>query len=305
MFPLPWAIALGLALGATTASAALIDDSAILQDFNAVIYTNGSTSADVEGAIVVGGNFSGATVYNNPTASQPSGYGALTVFGSTSGNPINIDNGGNAYVGGTTGATINFNGGGGYIGSPGNTITDFETALTSLSTSLSTLAATGTLPTPANNEVITAIPNADGIAVFNITAAQLAAIPSFTINLNGATSVIFNVSGSSVTFNANDESGTAGANNIIWNFYQATSVNVDTQIGGTVLAPEAAVTNDNQIDGALIANSWTGQGELHDYAFDGTLPAADAPASVPEPASLVLVAAGLLALSLLRRRLSA
>ena len=49
---------------------------------------------------MIGGNFSGATMYNNPTSSVPTGFGALDVFGYTSGNSININNGGNAYVAG-------------------------------------------------------------------------------------------------------------------------------------------------------------------------------------------------------------
>ncbi len=123
------------------------------------------------------------------------------------------------------------------------------------------------MPTTGNNEVIKATPGANGIAVFDITSAQLAAIPSFTINLNGASTVVFNVSGSSDTFSANDESGTNGAGNIIWNFYNATTVNLTTAIGGTVLATGATVSNANQIDGALVANSLTGSGELHDIPF--------------------------------------
>ena len=57
-------------------------------------------------------------MYTNPVGTPPSGFGALTVYGSTSGNWININNGGNAYVGGTKGAGINFNGGSKYIGAP-------------------------------------------------------------------------------------------------------------------------------------------------------------------------------------------
>ena len=284
-------------VGAANADA--LTAATILQDFNAVVYTNASTPSDIEGAAVVGGNFSGATIDNNPSGSQPAGLGALTVYGNTSGNPINMDNGGSAYVGGSKGAIINFNGGGGYLPAPAYSIADFAWPLNTLSQTLSQLTATGSLPTAGNNEVITATPGANGIAVFNITAAQLALIPSFTINLNGASTVLFNVNGSGATFNANDESGTNGAHNILWNFYDATStVAINTQIGGTVLAPDATVTNGNQIDGALVADAWQGSGELHDYGFTGTLPGGSVP--VPEPASLGLLGLGLFALGAVR-----
>jgi len=285
----------------TPAFAGPLTASTILQDFNAVIYTNASTQADIEGAAVIGGNFSGATVNNNPSGAPANGFGALTVYGNTTGNSINMNNGGNAYVAGNRGATINFNAGGGhaaggYTGAPGNTITDFEAPLNALSLSLSQLVPNSFLPAPTNNEVIQATPGANGIAVFSLTAADLAAIPSFNVNLNGASTIVFDVSGN-VTFNANDESGTSGADNIIWNFYNATSVALNTQIGGTVLAPDALVTNNNQIDGALVADAWTGSGELHDWAFDGTLPS-----SVPEPASMAVLAVGLTGMGMLRRR---
>ena len=272
-------------LASANVYASSLSAATILQDFNAVVYTNASTPSDIEGAAVIGGNFSGAVVYTHPTAGQPAGYGALTVYGSTSGN-LNVNNGGSVYVGGGKGATINFNGGGSYIPAPANTIGDFEAPLNALSTSLSVLTATSVLPAAGNNEVINAMPNTAGITVFNITAAQLAAIPSYQMNLNGASTVIFNVSGQSVNFSANDESGTTGANNIIWNFYDATSVNLVTEIAGTVLAPLANVSNDSPIDGALVANSWTGSGELHDYGFND-------PTSVPEPSSWTALLLGL------------
>lgn len=302
------ALPLGIVLagfGATTAFADAISANTILQDFNAVIYSGASTSADIEGAAVVGGNFSGATMYNNPTSGVPSGYGALTVYGNNNGGNLNINNGGSAYIGGTNNGKINFNGGGGFYTAPPNTISDFETSINTLSTSLSQLSSTSALPTLGannnNNILFTATAAANGVAVFNITAAQLASISSFSINLNGASTVVFNVSGASVTDTANDESGVTGANNIIWNFYQATSVNLGTQIAGTVLAPDANVTNGNQIDGDLIAYSWTGSGELHDYGFEGVLPT-DGGTPVPEPASLALLIGGIAAFGLLRRR---
>ena len=65
----------------------------ILQQFNAVIFENFSTSADVEGRTVIGGNMTGgATFALNPTAEAASTFAALTVYGSeTSGRVLNLD----------------------------------------------------------------------------------------------------------------------------------------------------------------------------------------------------------------------
>ena len=90
----------------SAASAGPLAASTILDDFNAIIYTNASTSADIEGAAVIGGNLTAATIFNHPTGTQPLGFGALTVYGNTSGNSININDGGSAYVGGSKGASI-------------------------------------------------------------------------------------------------------------------------------------------------------------------------------------------------------
>jgi len=289
------------ALSGGAASAANVNAEVALQDFNAVIFGNATTTSDIEGAAVIGGKFSGATVYTNPESARLSGYGALTVFGSTSGNPINLDDGGSAFVGGSEGAKINFNGGGRYIPAPSSDIENFQSTFTALSQSLATISANNTLPTAGNNEVISATHTTNGVAVFDITAAQLSSIPSYQIALDGAKSVIFNVSGSTVSFNANDESGVTGASDIIWNFYQAKSVTLGAQIAGSVLAPLANVTNENQIDGTLVANSWTGNGELHDYPYLGTLPT-NCVSAAPEPSTWALLLAGIGGIGLVLRR---
>lgn len=297
-------ILLGAALAAMAgpALAGPISAAAILQQYNLVVFGDAATQADIEGAAVIGGNLRGATIYNHPRAAQPAA-GALTVYGSTSGNPINLNNGGNAYVAGTRGAIVNFNGGGSYQPSSPYVIDDLRSPLTALSASLAGLAATSLLPAPTNNEVITAVPGRGGIAVFNVTAADLAAIPSYRIDLNGASSVIFNVAGDSASFGANLQGGIGAAEHILWNFYEATGdVILRTQLSGSVLAPYATVTNDNEINGVLVARQWNGRGEIHDWQFAGSLPSPEpggGPA-VPEPASVLMLLGGLAILAVAR-----
>ena len=80
---------------------------------------------------------------------------------------------------------------------------------------------------------------------------------------------------------------------VLYNFSQATSLTVN-QIGveGTILAPNANVTfTDGQINGTLIAQSVSGQGESHQHLFIGNLPTNP----IPEPSTFVLAACGLAA----------
>ena len=178
----------------------------------------------------------------------------------------------------------------------------FQTPLTNLSTQLDADKANSTVGTGSGTVTFNATP-VNGTAVFDISASVLTAgNETVTLNLNGASTVIINVnscSGSnctvtlptSVTF-SND---TSYADNVIWNFYNATTLNFGAEFGGTVLAPDAAVTNSSPIDGDLIAASFNGTGELHNYPFLGTL-------AVPEPTTIALMSVGLLGLCLARRR---
>ena len=100
--------------------------------------------------------------------------------------------------------------------------------------------------------------------------------------------------GSSINFS----SPTNYAEQLVWNFINATGLSFGTMFGGTVLAPLANVTNSNQIDGTLIAANFNGTGELHSYAYTGTLPST----AVPEPPAETMFGAGLMALATLRKR---
>jgi hypothetical protein len=91
---------------------------------------------------------------------------------------------------------------------------------------------------------------------------------------------------------------------VIFNFYNATSVTLSGLMGGYVVAPNANVTEENNIDGGVMAANLTVDSEVDlpcgsATPWDGNVPAS-VPAPVPEPASwvsaiglLMLLAAGI------------
>ena len=298
----------GVLASAGAAKAGPLSTSEIASGFGAVVFGNFSSTSDVEGPLVVGGNMSGAshTFNNNPRSTPPAGFGAVNVYGNASGGTYNVNNGGNVYVGGTNTAHYNFNGGGSYLASVPNTISDFASVGTGplgLSAVLQTMAATSTIDAHDNNNVQFNATPVGGIAVFDVTAAALQGYAGFKVNLDGASTVVINVdasgTGGLVNLNNHFNNESTGRQNVIWNFYDATSVSFGTQWGGLMLAPDAAVTNSTDIEGVLVAGSFNGRGELHDYAFLGTIPE---PKPVPEPATLALFGLGLGTIGLLRRR---
>jgi hypothetical protein len=120
---------------------------------------------------------------------------------------------------------------------------------------------------------------------------------------------------SSLPNSLNFANPTGYASSVLWNFVNATGLSFAGEIGGSILAPLAAVTNSDAIDGTLVAASYAGNGELHSHPYTGTLPDGTTtplvtpffagPANsftVPEPGSLMLLAFGFAALGAARGR---
>src|SRR5487761_1985898 len=112
-WPLVMVASLALS-GLTPARATPLTASAILDQFNAVVFTTYTSTSDVEGRTVVGGNMTGGGSFDiNPAGVQPSAFAGLTVYGNqTNGGSFNIDNGGGAWIGGTNTGSLAINGGG-------------------------------------------------------------------------------------------------------------------------------------------------------------------------------------------------
>jgi choice-of-anchor A domain-containing protein len=279
-----------IALPGAPARATELTVSDMLTQFNAVILGDFRSRHDVEGRLAVGGDLKeGATFYSKPSP-DPSVFEAVNVAGNVSTGNYNINNGGNVVVGETNKGRFNLNGGGKLtVGQPNIVPADLVAAARATSLQLYGLAANSTINASDLNSVRFQAAPVNGLAVFAVTTAALETYRNIIFDLNDATTVIVNVSGAQFKDMANFNAGAAVNQHVLWNFADATRLDFRRSWHGSILAPDAYVTNSTAMEGTLIAGSFKGDGELHNYAFRGTLPSA----SVPEPGTFGILVIGL------------
>ncbi|HVU34701.1 MAG TPA: choice-of-anchor A family protein [Opitutaceae bacterium] len=275
--------------------------------FNLLTWGNASLlNSDAEGTVAIGGNatFNQYSVGTKANQALPTDA-SLVVGGNLTAGNGQVYNG-SIYVGGTySGPGYSLNSAAGSVTQAGLGLGvpfDFagaRTALTAKSESYGAEASTGTSLLQWSTLTLTGS-NTD-LNVFNISAADLAAASTLTIDVAANSHVLINISGSSATFSNKGIDGTFAATNTLFNFYQATSLNMSgIGVEGSILAPHADVSFlSGQMNGQLIANSFSGAswgvGELHNYPFNNQPPTS----SVPDAGSsltLVLTALGMIAL---------
>ena len=271
-------------------------------------------------------SFAGLTVLGNAKVGSVNGLG-IYVGGNLDGG--NINSGGTVVAGNVSNANLNGN----TAAAVGGTVSssnvnsglltgsanasalssagqianseNFASLFSQTSSFLSGLASTGSYVTIANGTATFNAVVQNGVAVFNLNAIenQVFSQGQFAFNLNGATTVIFNSDSTSVNISANflNSAATNLASSMIWNFYDATSVTLNSQFGGSILATKAMVTNTGNIEGTVVAQSLNQQAEIHLQPFTGTLPVSP----VPEPASYAMMLAGLGLLGLWAKRRTA
>lgn len=270
-----------------------------LREWNLVVLGNLESSSEVEGRTFVGGNLTGnSSNYGIRAPTSPNGQPGLTVVGNVTGSHKNLNNGSGAVVGGNVTSGFNLNGPnqtvkvGGMIRNTNvnqNSVlsnldqsnpafglglqqqkTDLQSSLGSLSFDMGTLTANSQLSVQSNRGTFNARPNAQGLAVFNITAADLDRIGEIQFNLNGADTAIVNVSGRSINLNDNFLGGTNNlGERVIWNFPDAEELKLTTAWGGSVLAPLADAETRNYIQGSGVFGNLKQNGEMHIGTFNG------------------------------------
>jgi choice-of-anchor A domain-containing protein len=261
------------------------------------------SNVDSEGRVAVGGNANltnfgvGSAFSSNPSSAGNS----LVVAHNLTYNGGEVHYGNTVY-GGTLSGSVNHPNG---TVSQG-TVVDFaaaKTSLTNSSTYWSTLSANGSTINYYGG--IQLIGTNSALNVFNLSSSLLGSAWGLTIDVPAGSTVLVNIDGTSANFQNmgisfsdlnSDGSGSTDKLHVLYNFYQATSLSVSgISVQGSILAPNAALSFGNgNIEGNVVVDSATGNGEYHNYLFAGTLP-------VPEP-STAAIALGSLALVSLRRR---
>ncbi len=300
------ALVASVLVAALPARAAVITADEILDQFNAVVTDNFSTNSDVEGRLVAGNinNSQSSTFYNSPNPlSAPSSFRGVNALTIQSCPNCNVNHGGGVNFVTSNSGTFNLNGGGTVAqNNPAFAMNEFTTPLNGLQTSLAGRTANSTVSSPNSNSLVFDVTPVDGVAVFDISGAALAGGPGDNYNITfsnetSASTIVINVTGSFTEGGGENFNGDTYLNeHVIWNFEDATGVNVKGW-HGAVLAADATVTNTSAMEGFLYAENFTGQGELHDFPFQGTLPG-----TVPEPSTWAMMAIGFAGLGFLGLR---
>jgi choice-of-anchor A domain-containing protein len=296
---------------------------------------NIGTSADIGGRIAAAGQVTGSITVMSSLNGDPYGAGVTWAIiaqnGMTGSGNVN-DHGVHGDVYSPTGANVNINNNGdGHVITTGGSPINFTTLADTLDAQTAYLGSLGTTGqilgfgrTPAGGTTLTGINPSNYVLygtdptlnVFTLDAAGLAAASAgeLDIRVPAGSTVIINVTGGgtvtldaggTVLLNGQQYHGdSTNTENILWNVPNATQVNISNGFSGSILAPYANLTTNQQIAGTFIFGSISSTGEVHYVAFEGNLPNGPTPppSATPEPGSLMLAGTGLFAVAGFVRR---
>lgn len=294
-----------MALASTPLGAAPLVIGEMMQRYNVITTGNAILGSEIEGRTWVGGI---ATIpktiqFGFNTVIPVSDY-SLIVGNGISSNSVQNINQGSVLTRLPTTTRFNFNSGGtlqtgdtaynAFQAAVGWTPATLAGGFSSLSSQLDAMLVNGTVNSSDSNNFRITGNSSSAISVVDIAATSLTAARGITLNPNGSQLVVVNVHGTSGTFQANFLGGSqAAAPNFLWNFVDATSLNLTgPRWSGTILAPLADVNALRGISGGMFSKGLTLSDEAH-YRPLVTV--------IPEPSTLGLMAASLLLL-LKRRR---
>ncbi len=181
----------------------------------------------------------------------------------------------------------------------------YVVALKDLSGYLDGLDATNAYKTTSNAIVFDTAGAKGDLAVFDLDLTDPKVLQNREIKFDFPTTfdtVVINVAGTNIDFGANFNGPDGLGSKVIWNFYEATSLNFTNSFYGSVLAPYADMSNSNFIQGSVAAGSLDQRGAIQMGNYAGNLAFA-VQNSVPEPATWAMMILGFGGIgAVLRRR---
>lgn len=297
---LAFAAAIGAVAAAVPAQATRAVDYSVFASGN--LSTGGGS---IGGNIAVGGNatfgnFSAAT----GLGSSANGSDTVVVGGKLTASSGTIAHG--SAVAGSLALpqySVNFQNGSSRVGTGS---IDFAAEAAALSYASSTLAGTAANGTTLFQYGGLNFTGTNAINIFTVSGADLASTTNFNVNAPAGSLVIFNISGITDQFSGGINLTGIGASNVLYNFFQATTLNLNNiGVQGTILAPNATLNfNNGNVDGQVLVKNVASNGQISisNTRYAGTLPAPTA--AVPEPGTwaMMITGFGIIGFSMRRRR---
>ncbi|CDG85010.1 choice-of-anchor A family protein [Janthinobacterium agaricidamnosum] len=284
------------------------------------VYTLGNFSSggsQVGGTLLVAGNMNVSNSYVNIHGKNKDGDSAFSL---AVGGDLNFNSGsvGNAqrndmyYVGGNS--RIN-NSASAFTSTKSTTpplsFADTSAHLKNVSTSLSTVASTGSSKLASNGRDLNFTGSGSGkVQVFNVSGYDLRSASTVSFyNTHAYDTIIVNVSGKSSGFSYNVDMGSSFIYNLLFNFYEATDLAMpqSMNLSANLLAPSATLWGGaGNIEGNVVVGNWNSN--MTTTIGNNAFKPVDVPgliSPVPEPESYAMWLAGLGLLGCVARRKAA
>jgi len=144
--------------------------------------------------------------------------------------------------------------------------------LENLSTTLSAYTVNGTTTSQWGGLTLTG--SDPFLNIFSVSGSVLSTANNFEINVPNGSVVLINVDGTNVSWTGGLVVNGTAISNVLYNFYQATSLTISgIDVRGTILAPFAAVNfASGVLNGQMICKSLTGMGQFNFVMFGGQIP---------------------------------